>query len=257
MIDERLDGVSFFADNPGVSGDFEKIFRRRGGCPDAAAVLSSMSANVDKATSGMREWRSVYALLSTASDVLTCEFLFIYVWAISLTAYFCFTDVEERFAALSPGGSVVPGTPPVVVKFLRATRGVRELRRVIASCVCVDTKEDESNANANYANATNLIINADDDRTTNAYAPRVRKGVCVDLDDARGLYERLPELLEKVRRTVVDKIPHVLRGRGVEDNLTVRDSFLCFLRSISVRAIRLTACFIYHRLSIYQRRGSC
>ena len=257
VIDERLDGVSFFADNPGVSGDFEKIFRRRGGCPDAAAVLSSMSANVDKATSGMREWRSVYALLSTASDVLTCEFLFISVWAISLTACFCFTDVEERFAALSPGGSVVPGTPPVVVKFLRATRGVRELRRVIASCVCVYTKEDESNANANYANATNLVINADDDRTTNAYAPRVRKGVCVDLDDARGLYERLPELLEKVRRTVVDKIPHVLRGRGVEDNLAVRDSFLCFLRSISVRAIRLTACFIYHRLSIYQRRGSC
>ena len=90
MIDERLDGVSFFADNPGVSSDFEKIFRRRGGCPDAAAVLSSMSANVDKATSGMREWRSVYALLSTASDVLTCEFLFIYVRAISLTA--CFFD---------------------------------------------------------------------------------------------------------------------------------------------------------------------
>ena len=80
VIDERLDGVSFFADNPGVSGDFEKIFRRRGGCPDAAAVLSSMSANVDKATSGMREWRSVYALLSTASDVLTCEFLSIYVF---------------------------------------------------------------------------------------------------------------------------------------------------------------------------------
>ena len=77
VIDERLDGVSFFADNPGVSGDFEKIFRRRGGCPDAAAVLSSMSANVDKATSGMREWRSVYALLSTASDVLTCEFFFL------------------------------------------------------------------------------------------------------------------------------------------------------------------------------------
>ena len=88
MIDERLDGVSFFADNPGVSGDFEKIFRRRGGCPDAAAVLSSMSANVDKATSGMREWRSVYALLSTASDVLTCEFLSIYVWAIILNACF-------------------------------------------------------------------------------------------------------------------------------------------------------------------------
>jgi len=131
------------------------------------------------------------------------------------------TDAEERFAALSPGGSVVPGTPPVVVKFLRATRGVRELRRVIASCVCVDTKDD-ADANANYANGTNLIINADDDRTTNAYAPRVRKGVCVDLDDARGLYERLPELLEKVRRTIVDKIPHVLRGRGVEDNLAVR-----------------------------------
>jgi hypothetical protein len=229
VIDERLDGVSFFADNPGVSGDFEKIFRRRGGCPDAAAVLSSMSANVDKATSGMREWRSVYALLSTASDVLTCEFLFISVWAISLTACFCFTDVEERFAALSPGGSVLPGTPPVVVKFLRASRGVRELRRVIASCVCVDSKEDESNANANYANGADLIINADDDRTTNAYAPRVRKGVCVDLDDARGLYERLPELLEKVRRTVVDKIPHVLRGRGVEDNLAVRLHFKSYI----------------------------
>ena len=105
-----------------------------------------------------------------------------------------------------------------------------------------------------------LIINADDDRTTNAYAPRVRKGVCVDLDDARGLYERLPELLEKVRRTVVDKIPHVLRGRGVEDNLAVSFIFfkLAFVPSgISVRAIGLTACFIYHRLSIYQRRGSC
>ena len=258
VIDERLDGVSFFADNPGVSGDFEKIFRRRGGCPDAAAVLSSMSANVDKATSGMREWRSVYALLSTASDVLTCEFLFISVWAISLTACFCFTDVEERFAALSPGGSVVPGTPPVVVKFLRASRGVRELRRVIASCVCVDSKED-ADANTNYANGADLIINADDDRTTNAYAPRVRKGVCVDLDDARGLYERLPELLEKVRRTVVDKIPHVLRGRGVEDNLAVRLHFkLSFsFGGISVWAIGLTACFVYHRLSIYQRRGSC
>jgi hypothetical protein len=257
VIDERLDGVSFFADNPGVSGDFEKIFRRRGGCPDAAAVLSSMSANVDKATSGMREWRSVYALLSTASDVLTCEFLFISVWAISLTACFCFTDVEERFAALSPGGSVLPGTPPVVVKFLRASRGVRELRRVIASCVCVDSKED-ADANTNYANGADLIINADDDRTTNAYAPRVRKGVCVDLDDARGLYERLPELLEKVRRTVVDKIPHVLRGRGVEDNLAV--SFILKVitfEGISVRAIRLTACFVTHRLSIYQRRGSC
>ena len=228
MIDERLDGVSFFADNPGVSGDFEKIFRRRGGCPDAAAVLSSMSANVDKATSGMREWRSVYALLSTASDVLTCEFLFFTYGQIVMTACF-FTDAEERFAALSPGGSVVPGTPPVVVKFLRASRGVRELRRVIASCVCVDSKEDESNANANYANGADLIINADDDRTTNAYAPRVRKGVCVDLDDARGLYERLPELLEKVRRTVVDKIPHVLRGRGVEDNLAVRLHFKSFL----------------------------
>ena len=258
VIDERLDGVSFFADNPGVSGDFEKIFRRRGGCPDAAAVLSSMSANVDKATSGMREWRSVYALLSTASDVLTCEFLFISVWAISLTACFCFTDVEERFAALSPGGSVVPGTPPVVVKFLRASRGVRELRRVIASCVCVDSKED-ADANTNYANGADLIINADDDRTTNAYAPRVRKGVCVDLDDARGLYERLPELLEKVRRTVVDKIPHVLRGRGVEDNLAVRLHFrLSFsFGGISLWAIGLTACFVYHRLSIYQRRGSC
>ena len=67
---------------------------------------------------------------------------------------------------MSPGGSVVPGTPPVVVKFLRASRGVRELRRVIASCVCVDTKEDESNTN--YANGADLIINADDDRTTNA-----------------------------------------------------------------------------------------
>ena len=88
VIDERLDGVSFFADNPGVSSDFEKIFRRRGGCPDAGAVLSSMAANVDKATSGMREWRSVYALLSTASDVLTCEFLFIFVCAIILTACF-------------------------------------------------------------------------------------------------------------------------------------------------------------------------
>jgi len=172
---------------------------------------------------------------------------------------FFFTDAEERFAALSPGGSVVPGTPPVVVKFLRASRGVRELRRVIASCVCVDTKEDESNANANYANGADLIINADDDRTTNAYAPRVRKGVCVDLDDARGLYERLPELLEKVRRTVVDKIPHVLRGRGVEDNLAVRVHFkLSFsFGGISVWAIGLTACFFYHRLSIYQRRGSC
>ena len=74
-----------------------------------------------------------------------------------------------------------------------------------------------------------LIINADDDRTTNAYAPRVRKGVCVDLDDARGLYERLPELLEKVRRTVVDKIPHVLRGRGVEDNLAVRLHFKSYI----------------------------
>ena len=256
MIDERLDGVSFFADNPGVSGDFEKIFRRRGGCPDAAAVLSSMSANVDKATSGMREWRSVYALLSTASDVLTCEFHFISVF-VCMKAWF-FTDAEERFAALSPGGSVVPGTPTVVVKCLRASRGVRELRRVIASCVCVDTKEDESNANANYANGADLIINADDDRTTNAYAPRVRKGVCVDLDDARGLYERLPELLEKVRRTVVDKIPHVLRGRGVEDNLAV--SFILKVitfEGISVRAIRLTACFVTHRLSIYQRRGSC
>ena len=157
---------------------------------------------------------------------------------------------------MSPGGSVVPGTPPVVVKFLRASRGVRELRRVIASCVCVDTKEDESNTN--YANGADLIINADDDRTTNAYALRVRKGVCVDLDDARGLYERLPELLEKVRRTVVDKIPHVLRGRGVEDNLAV--SFILKVitfEGISVRAIRLTACFVTHRLSIYQRRGSC
>ena len=154
---------------------------------------------------------------------------------------------------------MVPGTPPVVVKFLRASRGVRELRRVIASCVCVDSKEDESNANANYANGADLIINADDDRTTNAYAPRVRKGVCVDLDDARGLYERLPELLEKVRRTVVDKIPHVLRGRGVEDNLAVRLHFKVTFtfEGISVRAIGLTACFFYHRLSIYQRRGSC
>jgi len=95
VIDERLDGVSFFADNPGVSGDFEKIFRRRGGCPDAGAVLSSMAANVDKATSGMREWRSVYALLSTASDVLTCEFLFTYVLAICLTACF-FLQMQRR-----------------------------------------------------------------------------------------------------------------------------------------------------------------
>mmetsp|Transcript_6198 Transcript_6198/g.25168 ORF Transcript_6198/g.25168 Transcript_6198/m.25168 type:complete len:535 (+) Transcript_6198:362-1966(+) len=35
------------------------------------------------------------------------------------------------------------------------------------------------------------------------------------------MYRRLPDLLEKVRETVVRKIPRVLRGRGVEDNLSV------------------------------------
>ena len=35
------------------------------------------------------------------------------------------------------------------------------------------------------------------------------------------MYRRLPDLLEKVRETIVRKIPRVLRGRGVEDNLSV------------------------------------
>ena len=35
------------------------------------------------------------------------------------------------------------------------------------------------------------------------------------------MYRRLPDLLEKVRETIVREIPRVLTGRGVEDNLSV------------------------------------
>ena len=68
---------------------------------------------------------------------------------------------------------------------------------------------------------SNAGSNAGGFPVASAYVPSVRSGVCVDLDDAREMYRRLPDLLEKVRETIVRKIPRVLRGRGVEDNLSV------------------------------------
>ena len=120
-------------------------------------------------------------------------------------------------------------------RFIAASVGVRELGRVVASCVHVDgpprrgrqTRDDFDTAVRDTAvrdtaeDVENAGSNAGGFPVASAYVPSVRSGVCVDLDDAREMYRRLPDLLEKVRETVVRKIPRVLRGRGVEDNLSV------------------------------------
>ncbi|ACO66300.1 MutS 5 [Micromonas commoda] len=152
-LNDRLDGVEYFKDNPGVRDDMRAIARRG---RDAHAVLASMSARVDKATRGVGEWRRLHAFLRSARDLL--EY------------------VEERFVTLRAG-------------------------------------EDFANAGA-HANTGGFPA-------ASTYVPSVRSGVCVDLDDAREMYRRLPDLLEKVRETIVREIPRVLRGRGVEDNLSV------------------------------------
>ena len=91
-VRDRLDGVEYFRDNPGVREDVHAIAKRG---RDAHAVLASMSARVDKATRGVGEWRRLHAFLSSTRDLL--EY------------------VEERFVALR-GGRVAPGTPPCVAR---------------------------------------------------------------------------------------------------------------------------------------------
>ena len=113
-LNDRLDGVEYFKDNPGVRDDMRAIARRG---RDAHAVLASMSARVDKATRGVGEWRRLHAFLRSARDLL--EY------------------VEERFVTLR-GGRVVRDAPPCVARFIAVGVGVRELGRVIASCVHVD-----------------------------------------------------------------------------------------------------------------------
>ena len=217
-VRDRLDGVEYFRDNPGVREDMRTIAKRG---RDAHAALASMSARVDKATRGVGEWRRLHAFLSSTRDLL--EY------------------VEERFVTLRGGGRVARGAPPCVARFIAASVGVRELARVVASCVHVDgprfrrgrrddfdtavrdtavrdTAEDVKDVGNDGANAG---ANAGGFPVASAYVPCVKSGVCVDLDDAREMYRRLPDLLEKVRETVVRKIPRVLRGRGVEDNLSV------------------------------------
>ena len=206
-LNDRLDGVEYFKDNPGVRDDMRAIARRG---RDAHAVLASMSARVDKATRGVGEWRRLHAFLRSARDLL--EY------------------VEERFVTLR-GGRVVRDAPPCVARFIAVGVGVRELGRVIASCVHVDSpprgrgRRDEFDdfdtpAGEDFANA-GAHAKAGGFPAASTYVPSVRSGVCVDLDDAREMYRRLPDLLEKVRETIVREIPRVLRGRGVEDNLSV------------------------------------
>ena len=202
-VNDRLDGVEYFRDNPGVREDVRAIVGRG---RDAHAVLASMSARVDKATRGVGEWRRLHAFLRSARDLL--EY------------------VEERFVTIR-GGRVVQGAPPCVARFIAVGVGVRELERVIASCVHVDgprrqgRRDAFDDFDAAAEDFENAGANAGGVPAANTYVPSVRSGVCVELDDAREMYRRLPDLLEKVRETIVRKIPRVLRGRGVEDNLSV------------------------------------
>ena len=187
VINERLDAVEHFKSREELGRTLEGMLP---GGHDIHSVIGAMARNMNKATRTLDDWARLEKFLRKADAMAR--------------------TVHEHYVA---GGALIPGTPLALGRLLRIREGLGRLRALISAVIDLDQGGSGSGGKVGLVPHSAI--------TGHCYEGLVKPGVCRELDDMWRLYHGLPDLLTRVRRLEVSRIPRVLQGRGVEDRMSV------------------------------------